>query len=424
MTGALDGVRVLEFSQVVAAPFCGMLLADMGADVIKIEPPNGEPWRHLGQILPFESKPFMALNRGKRSLPLDLTTPEGQRIMHALTCTADVVITNYRPDVACRHRFDYETLSALNPRLVYCENTAFGRQGPDSHRPGYDLIVQAMSGMLAAENKVAAGVPQPISSTTLNDYVAGSLMAWGITGALYARERTGRGQKVEATLLGAALAIQTMNFNLVASYDTAWMPEMLDHLHAAQAAGADWETLAQIRQNAPIRGATGPIYYRTYQTRDAFIAVGCLSNPLRRKLLDALGLRDARLDDPGWDPTTPEAKEHDRALIAAAEALFAARPTAEWLALFDEAGIPAGPVRFLEEMFDDPQVLANGLVVELEHALAGSIRMVGTPITMSGTPTSARSASPVLGEHTDALLAELGYDEAAIADLRATGVVR
>ena len=424
MAGALDGVRVLEFSQVVAAPFCGMLLGDMGADVIKIEPPNGEPWRHLGQILPFESKPFMSLNRGKRSLPLDLTAPEGRRIVHELTRAADVVITNYRPDVACRHAFDYETLSALNPRLVYCENTAFGRRGPDSHRPGYDLIVQAMSGMLAAENKVAAGVPQPISSTTLNDYVAGSLMAWGITGALYARERTGRGQKVEATLLGAALAMQTMSFNYVAAYDVAWMPAMLEQLRAAQASGAGWATLAAIRESAPIRGATGPIYYRTYQTLDAFIAVGCLSHPLRRKLLDALGLRDGRFDDPAWDPTTPDAKVHDRALIAAAEALFAARTTAEWLALFDRAGIPAGPVRFLEEMFDDPQVLANDLAVELEHSLAGSMRMVGTPITMSDTPTSARSASPVLGEHTDALLAELGYDEAAVTDLRTRGVVR
>src|SRR5262249_1033059 len=160
-------------------------------------------------------------------------------------------------------------------------------------------------------------------------------------------------------------AIQTMSFNYVAAYDVAWMPQMLEQLDAAQAGGADWATLAAIRESAPIRGSTGPIYYRTYKTSDAFIAVGCLSNPLRRKLLGVLWLRDGRLDDPAWDPTTPAAKAHDRELIAAAEALFAARTTAEWLALFDDAGIPAGPVRFLEQMFSDPQVLANDLVVEL-----------------------------------------------------------
>ena len=193
MGGALEGVKVIEFSQIIAAPFCGMLLTDMGADVIKVEPPEGEPWRLLTQFIPLESKTFISLNRGKRSLPLDITAAEGQRIVHQLIPETDVVIVNYRPDVPYRYKIDYETLAAINPRLVYCENTAFGRQGPDSYRPGYDIIIQAMSGLMAAENKVVGGVPQYVSSTAVADFATGIMMAWGITAAVLAREKSGRG---------------------------------------------------------------------------------------------------------------------------------------------------------------------------------------------------------------------------------------
>src|SRR5581483_8654451 len=211
MPGALDGVRVIEFSQIIAAPFCGQLLAEMGADVIKVEPPGGEPWRTFAQFIPFESKTYIGLNRGKRSLPLDIMQPEARAIVHRLVSDADVVIVNYRPDVPARAGIDYETLSAINPRLVYCENTAFGRKGPDANRPGYDIIIQAMSGLMAADTKVVNGIPQ-VPSLAAADFSTGLAMAWAICAALFARERTGRGQKVEAALLSTALAIQSSAF--------------------------------------------------------------------------------------------------------------------------------------------------------------------------------------------------------------------
>jgi len=424
VAGALEGVRVLEFSQIIAAPFCGMLLTDMGAEVIKVEPPDGEPWRLFAQFIPLESKTFISLNRGKKSLPLDITRPEAQAIIHTLIKEMDVVIVNYRPDVPYKCKIDYETLSAINPRLVYCENTAFGRQGPDAYRPGYDIIIQAMSGLMASENKSLLGVPQVISSTAVADYATGVMMAWGITAALLAREKSGRGQKVEAALLGTALAVQTSGFTQIDSYDSAWLPEFLDELEEARARGASWDELAALRFGKRPTMAVGNIYYRTYKTKDSYLAVGCLSNSLRRKLLAVLDLTDQRFEDPGYDPSSEQARAAGAHLILEAEALFETRITSEWLTRLDAAGVPAGPVRFVEELFDDPQVLANDLVVDLEHELAGHLRMVGPTLKMSDTPTRVQGPSPRLGAHTDEILSSIGLSAEQIAELREQGVTR
>jgi crotonobetainyl-CoA:carnitine CoA-transferase CaiB-like acyl-CoA transferase len=424
MPGPLERVRVLEFSQMIAAPHCGMLLADMGADVIKVEPPGGEPWRLASQFIPLESKTYISLNRGKQSLPLDIMASEARPIIHDLVKEVDVVIVNYRPDVPARAGIDYETLSAINPRLIYCENTAFGRQGADSYRPGYDIIIQSMSGLVAADNKVADGVPQPITGAAVADTATGIIMAYGIVTALLAREWTGRGRKVEASLLATALAIQTNNFTYVDAIDGAWMPQFLADLRAARDRGADWEELEEIRRTASPVQRLGAIYYRIYKTKDSYLSVGCLSANLRKRLSGVLGLTDPRIENPAIDLTNPHVREILEQFTRDAERIFGTKSTTEWLQILDAAGVPSGPVRFVQELFDDPQALAKGLVADLEHPLVGSVRMVGPTLKLSETPAHLRGSSPPLGQDTDAILTRLGYTAEQIDALRAKGVTR
>ena len=220
MPGPLDGVKVLEFTEIIAGPFCGMLLADMGADIIKVEPPWGEPWRIIQQVIPNEGRQYMSLNRGKRCLTLNLKRPEAREVVYRLLPDMDVVLINARPDVPKSLGIDYETLSAMNPGLIYCSNTAFGTDGPWSLMPGYDIVAQGVTGLMTSEAKLKDdGTPEQIVSTPLADYSTGIAMAWGVSAALYHRERTGRGQKIETSLLGSALAVQGGRFIEVDALD-------------------------------------------------------------------------------------------------------------------------------------------------------------------------------------------------------------
>ncbi|MBI4336345.1 MAG: CoA transferase [Chloroflexi bacterium] len=423
MAGPLHGVKVLEFSEVIAGPFCGVLLADMGADVIKVEPPWGEPWRSNQPFMPMESRPYLSLNRGKRSLPLDLTKPEGREVVYRLVRRIDVALMNYRPDVPHKLGIDYETLSALNPRLVYCDNTGFGRRGPHSQRPGYDIVVQAMTGLMTSEGKVQDGVPVQVQSSAIADFATGIAMAWGVCGALYARERTGQGQKIETALLATALAIQNMRFVSVESLDGPPRQEFLDTLAALRAAGSSYEDLLGVYRAYRPKPAVNNVYYRTYRTQDGVIALGCLSDPLRKRMASLLGIRDIRFE-PGYDPDSEEAQLSSERLVRQAEALFKEKTTGEWLAILDARGIPAGPVRFPDELMEDEQALANGFVVELEHPLAGKFKTSGPLVTMSGTPVAARGPSPVLGQHTEEILCSLGYTAEDVSHLRQQGITR
>lgn len=421
MAGPLAGVKVVEFSEIIAAPFAGMLLSDMGAEVIKVEPPWGDPWRFTQTFSETEGRPFLAYNRGKRDLTLDLTAPESAGVLQRLIPDTDVVLVNYRPDVAVKLGVDYEALARLNPRLIYCENTAFGRQGPDAHRPGYDVMLQAMSGLMAAEGKLDQGAPQHIVSTPMIDTTAGFCLAWCVCAALFARERSGQGQKIETTLLGTALALMGMRFVQVEPLDGARRADTLESLDAMRGAGMSFQDLLEVYQSQHPQ-PPGNIYYRTYSTADGAIAVGCLSDPLRRRLLETLELEDIRFD-PDYDPFAPASEAFGRKLTQQAEEGFRQRTTADWLDLLESRGIPAGPVRFVEELYDDPQVQANGLVAELEHPEAGPVRMIGAMAQFSETPLQPQPPAG-LGQHTDEILAELGYSAGEIERWREKGIVR
>ncbi len=421
MSGPLTGVRVLEFSEIIAAPFGGMLLADMGAEVIKVEPPWGEPWRLNTPVVPLESKTYISINRGKKSLPLDLSKPESREIVARLVPKTDVVVINYRPDVPAKLGIDYEALSALNPLLIYCETTAFGRQGPESARPGYDIVIQAMSGLMAMDGHLQGGVPQMITPA-LADFSTGIAIAWAVSAALYNRERTGRGQRVDTSLLGTALGLQANRFLWIEATDTETRQSLLGGLTELRAQGKSYQETHEHHRAHTFTPLLN-IYYRTYQTRDSVIAVGCLSDPLRKKLLSVLGLHDIRFDD-GYDPGSEEALAFAQALHGKAEAIFRQRSAAEWLRDLDAAGVPAGPVRFPEELVDDPQVLANGFQADLEHSLLGRMKMTGPMVQMTETPLEATASSPALGEHTDDLLRDLGYSADDVQGLRDAGVTR
>lgn len=420
MPGPLEGIKIIEFTQIIAAPFGGMLLADMGAEIIKVEPLEGEPWRLHTEFIPKESKTFIGLNRGKKSLPLDLQSEEGLEIIYKLVSETDAVIINARPDVPQKLKIDYETLSEINPKLIYCDNTAFGRKGPHGYRPGYDLIIQAMSGLLAADNKVVDGVPQQVTATAVADYTTGVAIAWGISAALFARERTGKGQKIDTTLLSTSLLIQG-SFIELEDHGKEEKDELVENLNTLRAAGLPYQSLLEQQQLYSPFNTAFRIYYTTYQASNDVIAIACLSNHLRKKAADALGVKDPRFSN-NYDPDDPNTISEIESLAEEIKTIIKTKTCEEWISIFDAAGVPAGPVRFIQELVDDEQVIANDMVVEVNHSLAGKIKMAGPMIQMSETPLEVKSASPALGEHTDQIMSELGYSQEQIADLKSRNI--
>lgn len=422
MTGPLTGIKVLEFTQIIAGPLGCMLLADLGAEVIKVEPPQGEPWRLQGQFIPLESKTFQSLNRGKQSLSIDVSRPEAQAAIHRLVADMDVVVINYRPDVAARLKIDYETLRAIKPDLVYVDNTAFGRAGPWADRPGYDIVVQAASGLTAAVGKVD-DKGAPVVGPAVADATTGYALAWGVTAALFHRERTGEGQMVETSLLTNALMLQHTSFMELPAADAAQRAAFKQALDEARANGTPYAEFLEQRTAILRAGVGAAIYYRNFLTKDGAIAIGALSAGVRQRVRDTLGIEHNR-DEEGYDPLDPEQRERDLAITEEVEAMIRAESTDHWVALFEAHRVPVSPVYFVQELIDQEQVLANGYVVELEHDLTGPQRMPAPPLKMSVTPPEPTAAAPPLGRDTDSILAGIGYSEDEIAALREGGVIR
>jgi formyl-CoA transferase len=305
---------------------------------------------------------------------------------------------------------------------VYVDNTAFGREGPWAHRPGYDIVVQAASGLTAAVGKTNER-GAPVVGPAVADATTGYAVAWGVCAALFHRERTGEGQLVETSLLANALMLQHTSFMELPAADAAQRAAFKQALDEARANGTPYAEFLEER-TALLRAASGAsIYYRNFLTRDGAIAIGALSAALRQKVRDVLGVEHNR-DEPDYDPLDPEQRERDAAITLVVEAIIREHATDHWVEAFESGGVPVSPILFVQELIDEEQVLANGYVVELEHELTGPQRMAGTPIKMSASPPQPNRAAPPLGRDTDTILSGIGYSEDKIAALRESGVIR
>jgi len=418
MAGALEGVRILDCTQIIAGPLAGSLLSEMGADVVKIEPLEGEPWRLQAEIIPKESKAFLTQNRGKRGLAIDLKHPDAAPIKEALIRWADVLLTNYRPGVPEELGIDYESAKRIKPDIIYCENTAFGKKGPDANRRGYDIVAQAMSGLATSNPNVQNGLPMQIGFAPA-DVITGVAMAWAITAALYHREKTGEGQAINSSLLLTSLAIQAGSREIVAM-DVEARERRLAAILALRERGATIEEVYAERR-ALMPELAGNIYYRPYKTLDSYLVVGCLGPGPRERFRRAMQIRDPRYEE-GFDANPENVKKVAAELAAVCEAKFAAHPNSYWIPFLDEQDIAVGPVRFIEEMWSDPQVEANNFLVDYEHTLLGPLRGPAPIVQMSGTPTRIQRAAPALGEHTDEVLATLGFTPEQVDGFRQSGL--
>jgi formyl-CoA transferase len=385
-TTLLDGITVLDVTQVMAGPYCAMLLCDMGARVIKIEPPGGDSTRAMAGATGRDSAAFNAVNRGKLGVVLDLHTQAGRDALRQLATEADILIENYRPGVMTRLGLDYTTLSADNARLIYASISGYGQTGPSASKGGFDLVAQGVSGIMSVTGEpngppVKVGLP-------ITDLGAGLFALAAILAALHWRTSSGRGQHIDTSLLEAGIALSVWE---ATEFFSGRTPGPLGSAH---------------RMSAP---------YQAFRCADGYITVGAANDRTFARMAALLG----HAEWPGDPRFGSDASRvaHREELAGLIESITSTHPCATWLARLDEAGIPCGPINTYADVFADPQVTAREMAVKVHHPALGDLTTIGTPIKMSETPLDPKRRAPLLGEHTEQVLREFGFTTEQISQL-------
>jgi crotonobetainyl-CoA:carnitine CoA-transferase CaiB-like acyl-CoA transferase len=390
----LAQLKVLDVSQVMAGPFCCMLLGDMGADVIKIEPPGtgDQTRRSMGfRLKGSDSGGFLALNRNKRSIEIDLKNESGREVFYDLVRSADILVENNRPGVAARLKIDYPTLRAINPRLVYASISGFGQTGPWAQRPGFDLIAQAMSGVMSGTGY--PGLPPVKNSTPIADLGSGLLALYGILSAIIGREQSGEGQFIDASLFETALSLSI--WETAEYWGTGRVPGPIGSAN---------------RMSAP---------YQAVRSADGYLVIGAANQKLWISLCEVIGRLDL-VEDRRF-LTNTERLQNREVLIEEIEKSLMQRSSEEWTGALLAAGVPAAPIYNYAQALQSEQARARHMVMEMEHPVEGAIKALGFPVKMSETPQEVRYPPPLLGQHTEAVLTELGYNSVKVQELRNKG---
>lgn len=394
--GPLTGMRVIELAHIMAGPVCGLMLADLGADVIKVEKADGgdDTRSFIPPDINGEAAAFLMMNRNKRGIALDLKSETGKQVLKRLVKDADVLIENYRRDTMHRLGLGYDTLRQINPGLIYCEISGFGRTGPYRDRGGFDLIAQGMSGLMDITGEGPERAPVKVGAP-VSDITAGILGAMGCLAAYVHKQKTGEGQKVDTSLFEAA--ITHTYWQSAICFATGVSPTRMGTAHPL---------------NAP---------YQSFATKDGWINVGAANQRNWERMLDCIGARELA-EDPRFVSNAERMANLDK-LVEILSEYFKTRESEQWLDMFEAAGVPAGPVLSIKQMHADAQVIARDMTPQTDHPVAGRVRTIGLPVKLSATPGGVVRPAPLLGQHSREVLAEAGYSDDEIAALLESGGV-
>lgn len=394
MAAALDDIKVVDITRTLAGPFCTMLLGDMGADVVKIEEPSqGDETRHWTPFWNGESTQFLTFNRNKRSITVNLKEPEGVELVRRMAAGADVMIESFRAGALDRMGLGYDDISSLNPGIVYCSISGYGRTGPMSDMPGYDLIIQAYSGLMHLTGE-PGGLPLRVGFS-LVDLFAGMMAYGAILTALRQRDRTGRGQWVEASLLDGQVA--ALSYHATRYLGTGEEPQRMGSGHPSL------------------------VPYQSFASSDGYFIVGCANQGLWERMCRGIGRADL-LEDPRF-ATNTDRVAHREECVGILMDVFKRKTTDHWVALINDAGVPCGPINRVSEVVTNPQVLARNMIAEMEHPNVPHLKTPNSPLKLSDSPAAVRRPPPLLGQHNAEVLGEQGYTPEQIAGLRARGVI-